>query len=312
MKSVQWLVDHHRKVINWIGVFAVAWIGSMIAGEIIGSFLPQPSYASAPVSDGESFALSDMQRKSIAYYMPICERNLFDSQKRAPCTKQVAAIKPTQNYTPPTDPDAAPVLSSINAKLKGTTVFGDPKRSFATLSESGSRETVNYKIEDKILGKARIYQIERNRIYFFNAGRREYLEIERPSVYSGTSTSSTPSRRRSPSAKGITIDGNNITVTRAKVDETMANMNKVLQDARMVPNYNNGVVDGFKVFGIKSDSIFQQLGLKNGDVINQINGTTVDGLEKALPMLQLLKTQDNFEIGITRRGSKQNLKINVQ
>lgn len=115
----------------------------------------------------------------------------------------------------------------------------------------------------------------------------------------------------SPSA-GVKVDGNKVTVSKTKVDSTLQDLNQVIQQARMVPNYENGQVDGFKIFGIKSGSIFQDLGLQNGDVINNINGTQIDSLEKALPMLQLLKTESSYTIDITRKGSKQSMNINIQ
>lgn len=309
MKWVENIIENRVRIINWVGVVLGSWILSMIASEVIAMAMPAPNFQASVTPDASALTQFTDRGKTFAYYLPICERNIFDSEKRSSCV-QTQTNQPTLIDEPePQDPNASPVKSNINAKLKGTTVFGDPNRSFATISESGKSETENYKIDDKILDKARIYKIERNRVFFFNNGRREYLEIEGPSIYAGSAPSRSPAAN---TAGGIKRDGNNITVSRSMVDKTMANMNQVLQDARMVPNFNNGVVDGFKIFGIKSGSIFQQVGLRNGDVINQINGTTVDGLEKALPMLQLLKTQDDFDIGITRRGRKQNLNIKVQ
>lgn len=80
----------------------------------------------------------------------------------------------------------------------------------------------------------------------------------------------------------------------------------------MVPNYDNGQVNGLKIFGIRGGSIFSDLGLQNGDVINNINGTAIDSLEKALPMLQLLKTESSYTIDITRGGTKQTMNISIQ
>jgi general secretion pathway protein C len=80
----------------------------------------------------------------------------------------------------------------------------------------------------------------------------------------------------------------------------------------MVPNFENGVVNGFKVFAIKSGSIFQELGLKNGDVIQRINGTEIDSVEKAIPMLQLLKTESAISIDLSRGGAKKTLSIEIR
>jgi type II secretory pathway component PulC len=67
-----------------------------------------------------------------------------------------------------------------------------------------------------------------------------------------------------------------------------------------------------KFLASRVEVFFKILGLQNGDVINNINGTQIDSLEKALPMLQLLKTESSYTIDITRKGSKQSMNINIQ
>lgn len=311
MKLLETIVEKHMKIINWVGVILASWILSMIVAELIGSFLPEQQLSAAVSSDDNALsAITSIDTtKGIEHYMPICQRNIFDSEKRSACEKKAVASKaPTTRTEPRIDPDAAPVKSSINAKLKGTTVFGDPKRSFATISVDGKSETENFKVDDEIVDRAKIYKIERNIVYLTNKGRKEYLEIQDTKV----SDNKKPASKPPAPGGGVKQNGNTFTISRSKVEKTLANMNKVIQDARMVPNYQNGVVNGFKVFAIKSGSIFQELGLRNGDQINQVNGAVVDSIEKALPMLQLLKTESNFEIGITRRGQKQALKIVVE
>lgn len=313
MKLLEKIVEKHMTIINWVGVIVASWILSMIVAELIGSFLPSQQLGPAgPSSENVLTELAGFQNKNAQHYMPICERNIFDSQKRSACEKKRAPM-PTSNNTPrepAPDPDAAPVKSNINATLKGTTVFGDPNRSFATIAVNGKSETENFKVDDQIIEQTKVYKIERNIVYFTHKGRKEFLEIQDTAVADKRTPAST--KPKPPATGAIKRNGNEVTLTRQKVDSLLKDMNKIIQDARMVPNYSNGVVDGFKIFAIKSGSFFQEMGLRNGDKINQINGTVVDSLEKVLPMMQLLKTESNFEVGITRRGSKEVIKINIQ
>lgn len=312
MKYIEYLYEKHQKITNTVGTILVAWILSALLCSLIGMFLPSAAPIVAAKASNPT-ELSNFEQRDIAYYMPICERNLFDSLKQSSCDNRPMMPVMGQQDAPEVDPNAAPVKSSINAKLLGTMVSTSDKYSFATISEPGKKEPKNYRINDLINGEAKIYQIERNRVYFTYNGRKEYLEVDRlPSIYKMGGGSSTPSAGPTSPSAGVKVDGNKVTVSKAKVDSTLQDLNQVIQQARMVPNYNNGAVDGFKIFGIRGGSIFSDLGLQNGDVINQINGTQIDSLEKALPMLQLLKTESSYTIDITRNGSKQTMSINIQ
>jgi general secretion pathway protein C len=310
MKYIEYVYERHQKIANMIGTILVAWILSALVCSFIGLFLPTPSVVTpARASENNSNAQNfDPQQRDIAFYMPICERNLFDSAKQSTCDNR-PAFAATQDEAPQVDPNADPVKSSINAKLLGTMVSTNDKYSFATVTENGKKEPENYRIGDLLAGIAKIYAIERNRVYFTNSGRKEYLEVDRlPSIY----RTPQPSTASPTPSEGVKVQNGKVTISKSKVDSTLQDLNQVIQQARMVPNYENGQVDGFKIFGIKSGSIFQDLGLQNGDVINNINGTQIDSLEKALPMLQLLKTESSYTIDVTRKGSKQTMSINIQ
>lgn len=308
MKFVEYIYEKRQKITNMVGTILVAWILSVLFCNVISWFLPSPAViaSAASIETSEDALLLNSQQKDIAFYMPICERNLFDSLKQSSCDDRPAMIDSGES-SPSYDPNAAPVRSSISAKLLGTMVSNLDKYSFATVLESGKKDAKNYKIGEAILGEAQIYLIERHRVFFTYNGRKEFLEVDRmPSIFK------IPSAGGSAVSSGVKADNGKVTVSKQKVDSTLQDLNQVIQQARMVPNYEAGQVDGFKIFGIRSGSIFQDLGLQNGDVINRINGTQIDSLEKALPMLQLLKTESSYTIDITRKGQKQSMEINIQ
>ncbi|MCB0327592.1 MAG: PDZ domain-containing protein [Bdellovibrionales bacterium] len=312
MKFLEYVIERNKKIVNTLGTIIVAWMCSGIASNLLASMLPNPSERSNQAENLQSVSGPRLETSRLRKgdYVSICKRNIFDSSKQTPCEKAIEPIVLAPRE-PEIDPNAKPVRSSISATLLGTMVSSNPKASFASIQERGEKDSKNYYIDDKILGEADIYDIQRNRVYFYRNGRREYLEVNKiPNVYSSSQSSS--STRSGTASSGIRKQGGKIFVTREKVDATLGDLNNVVQQARMVPNFNAGKVDGFKVFGIRGGSIFQELGLKNGDVINQINGTLIDSIEKAIPMLQLLKTESSYSIDVTRGGSKQTLQIEIQ
>lgn len=304
------LFEKYRAVTNLIGTILIAWILSLIAAEFLGLFLSQKSAASvglpATQAGFDRSVLADFDRRSVGYYLPICDRNIFDSQGRSVCG---SVPEVTEEDGVVEDLDSAPTRSDLAATLLGTLVSSNSEASFANIAPKGG-EASNYYIGDTVLGEAKIYDVVRNRVFFVRNGRREYLEVENlPAIYAQSPSKRSSSKKKSGGIKRV---GNKSVISRNKVDDVLQNLNKILQQSRMVPNFKNGVVNGFKIFAIKRGSIFQELGLKNGDVVQRINGTDIDTVEKALPMLQLLQTEQNVNIDLLRGGAKKSLSVEIR
>ncbi|MFA9408879.1 MAG: hypothetical protein ACERKJ_08585, partial [Candidatus Dadabacteria bacterium] len=69
--------------------------------------------------------------------------------------------------------------------------------------------------------------------------------------------------------------------------------------ARVIPQD-----DGLRFFGIRSNSIFWKIGIKNGDTLHKINNVELNDIERALGVFEDLKTQNSFTINLTRAGQQ--------
>jgi general secretion pathway protein C len=101
-------------------------------------------------------------------------------------------------------------------------------------------------------------------------------------------------------------------VDRAEVDNALSNLSKVATQARIVPSFRNGKPNGFKLFSIKPGSIYSKIGLKNGDVIQKINGYEMNSPDKALEIYQKLKDASSVSIEFQRRGKSKHFNYNIQ
>jgi general secretion pathway protein C len=308
---VRWVyfIERYRTVTNVAGTVLVSWILSALVMQIVALLLPpapSPVPAAAPASVLDEGILLSMNARRLDHYQPICERNLFDSLKRAQCSAEAPEGSEGGGIL---DLNSEPIKSDIGATLLGTMVSTNPNFSFATVQVKGSSDSETYRIEQMLLGEAKIYDIQRNTIYFIRNGHREYLEVENlPSIYVAS-----PGGAPVPMQPGgVRLEGDKAIVARARVDATLGDLNQVVQQARMVPNFKDGAVDGFKVFAIQPNSIFQQLGLQNGDVIQRINGNEINSVEKAIPMLQLARNESTVTIDLIRGGAKKTLTIEIR
>lgn len=207
---------------------------------------------------------------------------------------------------PAYDPDAEAVPSTLNLTLVGTMVANRPEWSFATIRGSGAQDASVYLVGDEIEG-ATILEIERLRVILLNQGRKEFVSIEGSKAAEPPKPSPTPppSRRGGPevaSADVRQVDEKTYEISREDVERQLSNLSALATQARVVPSFKNGKANGFKIFSIRPGSLYQKLGLQNGDVIRKINGYAIDSPEKALEIYSKLRESSRIEVELERRG----------
>ncbi|MCP4671992.1 MAG: PDZ domain-containing protein, partial [Desulfobacula sp.] len=63
-----------------------------------------------------------------------------------------------------------------------------------------------------------------------------------------------------------------------------------------------GEADGLMVYGIRPNSIFRKIGLRNGDIIKDINGTPIISKEDVSLLFNDIELEDNLKLSLFRRG----------
>lgn len=215
----------------------------------------------------------------------------------------------------------APVKTGLRLQLLATMVASEKKWSTALISDLDKQESVLYQVGDHVRNLD-VYDVVRdpNRCIVVNndTHRLEYIDevagtgAVATAGLSGLGVSEVPAAGGEGDAQtGITkIDATHTKITREKLDSTLANMNDLATQARIVPSFKNGQADGFKLFSIQPGSVYSALGIQNGDVIQSINGLEINSPEKALEAYTRLKDAGNFDITLDRRGA--NVKMNYQ
>ncbi|MFO7157010.1 MAG: type II secretion system protein GspC [Pseudomonadota bacterium] len=222
---------------------------------------------------------------------------------------------------PAYDPDAEAVPSSLNLTLVGTMVANRPEWSFATIRKSGGEHVGVYLVGDEIEG-ATVLEIERLRVILLNQGRKEYIAIDESKtgelqrLASATPTpSATSSRGGAPQvepAEVRQVGNDTYEISREDVERQLANLSALATQARVVPSFKDGKANGFKIFSIRPGSLYQKIGLQNGDVIRKINGYAIDSPEKALELYAKLRESSRIEVELERRGKVQTKTVNVR
>lgn len=112
---------------------------------------------------------------------------------------------------------------------------------------------------------------------------------------------------------GFERDAGKVTMTGAYREKIVnQDLSSILMQATAEPYLQNGVIAGFKMSQIDSDSIFAKGGLRDGDIITALNGQKLNNVAGAIGLLKSLKDAASIEIELMRGGSSTNITVNVQ
>jgi general secretion pathway protein C len=301
---IEILLDNLKRYFYFVH-FALVTLCAFFASQIVADFIahrigPLDVERGAPFEEPAESPRSAARTVSKSAYNSIIDRNIFNSQ----ATGLEGIPGEIPENLPPTP---------LQAQLLGTIVgpADYPEYSFAVIEDKVAKETSVYHVNDLVQNQARIIQIERNRVVIYRDGRQESLllfEQETPTVASSTSTSS----KESGSVQVREVGEGTYEVSRQEFESATNNMGTLLTQARIVPNLSEGQVDGYKVFAIKKGSLYEKIGLQNGDVIKNINGINISSPEKALQLFQDLRNESAFAVELTRNGQPMTLNYSIR
>jgi len=294
----------------WVLYLIFAGAFAFVGADIVKGIINQKLRLPPQVSGRKPNTVSKKQKeKEPSFYAVIHKRDLFHSakeevaKKKAPNIAKKVVIK-----------EEALEKTPLRVRLRGT-VYRESGNSIAIIEDTKTRKQDLYHVGDFILGEAKLIAISRNKVYLERNGKQEVLEVyEGPEVREGERTEGTPSQRGPiPTGAGIKrLSANRYRVPQEDLRNAFENMNHLLTQVRMVPNFNNGEPDGFKLLSVKSGSLIHRSGLRDGDIIKRVNGIEIDSPEKAFEIYDQVKNEPTITVEIERRGGKKTFTYEVR
>jgi len=103
-------------------------------------------------------------------------------------------------------------------------------------------------------------------------------------------------------------------IDRGLLDEKLQDLGALGREARVIPNYDreSGSYKGFKLIGVRPNSLYRNIGIRSGDVILQVNGEEMNSPSKALELFTKLQTSNEISMDIKRRGKVETLLYKIQ
>ena len=257
----------------------------------------------APTSLKESESIKLHQEvsaevKPLQDYAIITERNLFGGNAQGLSEAQSEKI----------DIEGMPVaVQSLGLKLVGTAVSSKPEDSSAIIEDLSTRKQDVYREGDEVKN-TRIKKILRHNV-IINSGRRdEVLTMEEDEGTEKSAASARPTRGRpTPPSESSSIQ-----LDREELESQMADLNELMQQVRIRPFMEGRNPAGFLVSNIKPGSLFSKMGLRNGDVIQGVNGQTITTPDQAIELYEGLMQGGSIDLEIKRGRRTQKLRYAVE
>lgn len=211
--------------------------------------------------------------------------------------------------------------TELPLELLGTAAAADPQHSWAAVKdlEEGTHRVV--RVDDVLRGEARVLRIDRRRIVLQNGARREELalsEEERQSRPQRSARASATRRRAERSRERLAervrrLGENRYEVPRSGVEEAANNPAALFSQARILPKYEDGTMVGVQLSSIEPGSLFEKIGIREGDTITEFNGIEVTGQQQSAQVLRELVDAREFDVTVTGRdGETRELRYQVR
>ncbi len=232
---------------------------------------------------------------------PVAQDVDINLLRQTPLFGQVAS---QQAVTQPQKEDKPVVESRLNIKLIGTVVAGE--KSAAMVSVQSSRKQEVFFLHEEIQPHVTLEEVAATGIVVNNHGKRERISIEAGKPIAQAPRVTAP--KKAAAAPRVAMPNTiNRKINRSKLNAQMRNFSTLLSQARVSPHFTNKKPDGFMISEIVKGSLYDEIGLKNGDIIKKVNGESVTGAEQAMRMYRELQSATFIDVEIERNGRLQQI-----
>jgi general secretion pathway protein C len=222
-------------------------------------------------------------KRELGDYAAILDRGLFGDGK-APASGSIAES------------------ASTSYKLIGT-IEGEQ---FAGAVLEDSAGQAFYRINQKLPDGSAIVKVMRDKI---TLRRSDGVAV---SIEVVDDTKIVPLKASANGAGVKRLSDSKFMVDQKEVLASTENMSQVLTQARALPYMEQGKTLGFRITEITPGSIYEKIGLQNGDVIQRVNSQDVDDPAKFFQLYQGLRNERSIAIDLLRGGQRQTLNYEIR
>lgn len=299
-------------VINLSLLTGLAYLAAATVNQKLEGMISSPrAAASQKFLESERDNKPATAKHPVSYYRVILTRNIFGITNLSD-----AGLSSTSQEAPPD--------STLNIVLLGTIINNDGS-SVAIIKNPDNNKVNGYRSGEVIdiisSDGVRLIEVTNCKVVIERQKTgRETIKCKDLGDVASTAPAAPSGRRTLTKGEGSESNGNSgedegirkvgeseYEVSRELLEDVLSDPTNIIQQARVIPQE-----DGLRFFGIRSNSIFWKIGIKNGDTLHKINNVELNDVEKALSVFEELRSQSNFTIDFTRAGKDYTYEYNVR
>lgn len=216
-----------------------------------------------------------------------------------------------------TEPGAATGLSGTSLPapkagdlaLKGIIRYPDGTFEGAFFDKR-SKKTLIVHVGDTV-GKYKIVTIQPDQVVVRINGKEEAFTLfqekrrkKKKRTFPGTSSAVSYEKHAAATSHVI--------LPKKAVHAALSDMATFLRQVRIVPYIENGKPQGFQLLDIVPGSIVSKVGLKNGDVVERVNGKAIHSPEDAMKLFSTLESGKGVSLTVKRKGELATILVDLK
>lgn len=227
-------------------------------------------------------------------YAAIIEQNVFSPARSSSAMQKSLWDSSATAMVPSAEQELGLVLLG--------TVAGNPLLSRAVIQDGTSKIAQLYKIGEIVAG-ARVQSIENDIVILLHNGQSKILRLQmgRNDSQSQTEVS------RSQTGTDVAQAARSATRVADVPPQQTGPVETILSNAVIEPYSVSGKTEGLKVSGLENLPMAKQIGLKNGDIVREVNGHQLTDKRKAYQVLKKARTQPSVSVELQREGETKEL-----
>lgn len=201
----------------------------------------------------------------------------------------------------------------LQFRLLGT-IAGSEKVARAVIEDMETKLQGLYATGDSIQG-VRIDKIERTRIILLGEDGQEMLDLHVASPHSPMAQSDVKSATAKDEIGSEVV--RILSPTEREIDKRafaakVGRMDAVLRAVKFSPHVVDEKEEGLRITGLEGLNVASYIGLKNGDVVQGLNGQTITNRRKAFQVLRRAQRLPSSDIEFLRGAEKKTLSLKMR
>lgn len=240
---------------------------------------------SIPTLDLNSLTEQETKREKVPFdkFEGIVKRNIFGEVAKKAGPKQEAK---------------APSSAAVELRLVGTHFRSKNEDRIALIENSKKSEQDIFSVGEKVFDDGiTLLGIE-----------ADHIEVE---INGELKTLALDDGAKGGSGSSAAGDGDKFSVPEDELNTALSNLPELLSQARAVPYFRNGQSIGMRLFAIRKSSLYEKLGLKNGDIVKTVNDNNIGDPTQALKLFEQLKSERKINVVVERGGEDKTLGYSI-